>query len=511
MPSIKSCANTVLNGSSGANLVSSGGSNVDPVLNPHLVTDPVPSTSSAMIPPINVNLIQPDPDNDDIKIIEVCSNAEPAEKRAEVASKSNESQKGIKETEDNLTNPCKIIITSIQSIRPNSSLDRSIKENYWIRNHLQNKETETNSHTSSDSKNSSHNPKKEPESNLSGPKLNLSDHKISQPQPKPKNLLENCSGQTMKQSNKENVQYGLLPNGHNSSTDNVEIKEEPMDTSTDSIKELELSSAKNSHKKINGVLESKLNGSISSVMTNRVSKHCDNPVAKNSIKIQSSKKGKNFAETSYASDDELYVVAEILNSDGSNLVEHPKSIKEEPKTDLNNQPYNHKASTSSPVTLNSVEEEGKRSYSEFDIVCLSSDEEDEGRFPCSQLFDSVEKDPVVKQEPTDEGENGVLEPETPEDENVILLSDSDDDNESIPWYHRLSNSQVYRPSQDFLVKTKSEEAEQTNEVDQSGLDAILGLDEEDLFKKVDDLDTSWKDELPQTEVRLKYFSTLFFY
>lgn len=506
----------------GDDLMPSPSSDADPIPRTRLSTDPESIKNFAVVPSINVNSIKPDPDNDEIQIIGVCSLAEKNcsevteenwsathcnggsnrnapkphiakvfnksdEKSAEVVSKSNESLKEIKEAHESRVKPCKIMITSIQSILPNSSLDRSLQNirgnNLINKNRLQKKETETNSRRSSDPKDSlSANSRKESESNHSDPKLNLLIQPIVQPEPKINNLCE--PGPAIEQSNKENMQYGQLPNGHISAINNVRIKEEPLIKGTDSI---------------------------------NVSK-CDKFVAKESFStVRRSKKTKEPTETNYESDEDLFVVAEVKNSESSNYTKNPtepastsaslnlKSIKEEPKTESLNHLEDHKTSTSFPIKLKPVKEEPKFNYSEVDVVCLSSDDEDADCFPCSQLFDSVEKEQIVKEEATDEGENEV--PETREEDDVILLSDSDDDHEST-WFHRLFNSQVYKPSQDFCVKTEPGEAEEANGAGEFGIDALFGIEGED-GDDHSELDTLWKDQLPETEVRFSFLTLLY--
>ncbi|XP_033210401.1 ankyrin repeat domain-containing protein 11-like isoform X2 [Belonocnema kinseyi] len=495
----------------GDDLMLSPSCDADPIPRIRLCTDPASNKNFAIVPSINVNSVKPDPDNDEIQIIGICSLAEKNcsdateenwsathcngesnrnlpktqiakmfkksdEKSTETVSKSNESQKEIKQAYESQIKPCKIMITSIQSILLNSSLDRSLQSirgnNLVNKNRLQNKETETSSRRSSDPKDTlSSNSRKEADSNYTDPKLNHSIQPIVQPEPKNKNLCE--PGPAIEQSNKENMHYGQVPNGHISAISNVKIKEEPLNKGTDSI---------------------------------NVSK-CDKFVTKESFsKVRRSKKTKEPTETNYESDEDLFVVAEVKNSESSNYKENPTEpaspasslnlmcIKEEPKTDSLSHLEDQKTSTSFPIKLKPVKEEPKFNYSEVDIVCLSSDDEDADCFPCSQLFDSVEKEQIVKEKTTNEGENEV--PETREEDDVILLSDSDDDHEST-WFHRLFNSQVYKPSQDFCVKTEPRKAEETYEADEFGIDALFGIEEDG--DDHPELDTLWKDKLPETE------------
>ncbi|XP_051154266.1 probable helicase senataxin isoform X2 [Leptopilina boulardi] len=133
------------------------------------------------------------------------------------------------------------------------------------------------------------------------------------------------------------------------------------------------------------------------------------------------------------------------------------------------QPQNQQISTSKLVKLKTVKKGPTTCYSQNDIVCLSSDDEDDERciFPCSQLFND---EPVIKSEIKME-ENEINE--SHDDKDVIILSDSDDEIYN-PWFDKLYNSQVYRPSQE--IKNKSDNKnEKTNE---DGLESLFSKYEE---------------------------------
>ncbi|XP_011693066.1 PREDICTED: probable helicase senataxin isoform X2 [Wasmannia auropunctata] len=104
------------------------------------------------------------------------------------------------------------------------------------------------------------------------------------------------------------------------------------------------------------------------------------------------------------------------------------------------------AKNKSPIKLKKLKHESKTRFSIIDVVDLSDDEE--GIFPCSQLFDikyedNTENRTEIKQEYIDNEyderntENiGLLNV----DDEVIILTDSED--EDNPWLERLSRSQL---------------------------------------------------------------------
>lgn len=113
---------------------------------------------------------------------------------------------------------------------------------------------------------------------------------------------------------------------------------------------------------------------------------------------------------------------------------------------LNKEPV----AASSPIKLKHVKQEPMTSFSVFDTVDISDDDDD--IFPSSQLFDSTNDNSSLKVEDeflatkTDEEEEELdknlfteIDAVIQESEEIITLSDSDD--EENPWLHRLSESQ----------------------------------------------------------------------
>lgn len=115
---------------------------------------------------------------------------------------------------------------------------------------------------------------------------------------------------------------------------------------------------------------------------------------------------------------------------------------------------NNQFSVPKPVKLKTVRKE-PTTYSQINIVSLSSDEEDDEHsiFPCSKLVNGSNDEHAIKKEEIEMEKSEIKEVY---DDNVITLSDSDEEDNN-PWFNKLYNSQVYRPSQDFHIKDEPDD------------------------------------------------------
>lgn len=165
---------------------------------------------------------------------------------------------------------------------------------------------------------------------------------------------------------------------------------------------------------------------------------------------------------------------------------------------------NHQSSTSKLVISKSPKEEPTTGYSQINTICISSDEEDDEHcvFPCSQLFSDFNKEHDIKKESEEIQKNEIKD--SPNQE-VIVLSDSDEE-ENNPWFNRLYNSQVYRPSQDFFIKSDpDEEIVETDAAEEFGLQSLYPKYDEE---KSDSLESLEKNEILQVEVCLFFISII---
>ena len=354
--------------------------------------------------------------------------------------KATESEKTTASTES-VIKSCKVIITKIETVPLNEASNRNLqfsRDNNWVKktNSIINKTDENINRKYAEPKVSEYRyHSKELECNVIASKLNGDQSRSIN------NKLD-----------KENLENTHLTNGHIPNSCSRKIKDKSFDINVSSNKNLELSLAKNLHEKVEKMSEFKHNENISKNTTSSAkSTYCDKPASKRSSNFFM--ETENNEELKYESDDDdgCEVVNEVMNNGNCHYIDNPTEPSQRSE-ELDNS----RASTSSPIKLKPVKEEPKTSYSEIDTVFLSSDEEDEENvFPCSQLFTSADEKPTVKQEQTEEEENEIQQPS--EDYDVIFLSDSDEE-ENNPWFNRLFNSQVYRPSQDFCVKTELKEA-----------------------------------------------------
>lgn len=95
------------------------------------------------------------------------------------------------------------------------------------------------------------------------------------------------------------------------------------------------------------------------------------------------------------------------------------------------------------IKLKKIKQEPKTRFSEIDVIDLSDDEE--GVFPCSQLFDikyedNTEHEKEIKQEYINNDDQNIEKIGLDVDDEVIFLTDSED--EDNPWLERLSRSQL---------------------------------------------------------------------
>lgn len=102
------------------------------------------------------------------------------------------------------------------------------------------------------------------------------------------------------------------------------------------------------------------------------------------------------------------------------------------------------------IKLKKIKYEPKIRFSEIDVIDLSDDEE--GVFPCSQLFDikyedNTENGSEVKQEYINNDDQNIEEIDLDVDDEVISLIDSED--EDNPWLERLSRSQLLHEDKKF--------------------------------------------------------------
>lgn len=100
----------------------------------------------------------------------------------------------------------------------------------------------------------------------------------------------------------------------------------------------------------------------------------------------------------------------------------------------------------SSIKLKKIKHEPKTQFSEIDVINLSDDEE--GVFPCSQLFDIKCEDNTEngsKQDINNDDQN--FEKIDNVDDDVIFLTDSED--EDNPWLERLSRSQLFNEDKKF--------------------------------------------------------------
>ncbi|KMQ91868.1 helicase senataxin [Lasius niger] len=96
------------------------------------------------------------------------------------------------------------------------------------------------------------------------------------------------------------------------------------------------------------------------------------------------------------------------------------------------------------IKLKKIKHEPKTRFSEIDVIDLSDDEE--GVFPCSQLFDikyedNTENGREIKQECINNDDQNIEKIGLDVDDEVIFLTDSED--EDNPWLERLSRSQLF--------------------------------------------------------------------
>ncbi|KAM0736268.1 putative helicase senataxin [Formica fusca] len=99
------------------------------------------------------------------------------------------------------------------------------------------------------------------------------------------------------------------------------------------------------------------------------------------------------------------------------------------------------------IKLKKMKYEPKTRFSEIDVIDLSDDEE--GVFPCSQLFDIKYEDNTEngsKQEDINNDDQNIEKIDDVDDE-VIFLTDSED--EDNPWLERLSRSQLSNEDKKF--------------------------------------------------------------
>ncbi|KAL6432141.1 hypothetical protein ACFW04_006688 [Cataglyphis niger] len=100
----------------------------------------------------------------------------------------------------------------------------------------------------------------------------------------------------------------------------------------------------------------------------------------------------------------------------------------------------------SSIKLKKIKHEPKTQFSEIDVINLSDDEE--GVFPCSQLFDIKCEDNTENGSKQDiNNDDQSFEKIDNVDDDVIFLTDSED--EDNPWLERLSRSQLFNEDKKF--------------------------------------------------------------
>ncbi|XP_043483805.1 probable helicase senataxin [Leptopilina heterotoma] len=173
------------------------------------------------------------------------------------------------------------------------------------------------------------------------------------------------------------------------------------------------------------------------------STNCDKPV------LPSTSSDTNVTSVKVEADEDIVCLEDIENTTT------PQNSKVPLKDPQLLQMNNNQSSISKLVKLKTVRNEPTTCYSQVDIVSLSSDEEDDDHliFPCSQLFNVSNDEPPIKKEEIEMEKNEIKEDY---DDNVITLSDSDEEDNN-PWFNKLYNSQVYRPSQDFHIKDEPDD------------------------------------------------------
>lgn len=113
------------------------------------------------------------------------------------------------------------------------------------------------------------------------------------------------------------------------------------------------------------------------------------------------------------------------------------------------------------IKLKKIKQEPKTRFSEIDVIDLSDDEE--GVFPCSQLFDIKYEDNThereIKQEYINNDDQNIEKIGLDVDDEVVFLTDSED--EDNPWLERLSRSQLVNEDK----KSDPDNATIKNEID----------------------------------------------